>query len=263
MGRGWRAWVLGAALVAAGCGRRNAPTGAPSASDAGTSATSGSTVAWRVLGGRVPFLMVGKRQTLRGGFKDLRGDLQIDFSDLSRTRGSISADVRSLEMTTFLEADRNREQTADALAWLDVTDRAPVDLRERFRWATFTLRAITSAEPNDLTGGNGSVRRARLTALGDLSFHGHTVPLQATLEATAAFDGPNARNVLLRTVDDFTVSPEAHAVGRRSPAAYATTGPPAPGGKLVAKASELLEDKLPAAQVALEVALEPSDIKER
>jgi hypothetical protein len=179
--------------------------------------------------------------------KGLRGQLQVDVADLLRTRGAISVDLSSIEMSSFMDDDKNRRQTADALRWLEVDESEPPDVRDRYRWAEFTIQRITSAEPNDLTRLEGSVRQARIRVQGELSLHGRTVPRDATLAVSFAFEGPVARNVVVDTVEDLHVDLPLHDVRPRDER-----------GKLLDKLSTLYVDAIgETVDVALNLALEP------
>src|SRR5258708_1343543 len=128
-GRRSSAWALGVAVVLTGCGKREraspsdaAPTEAWASSDAGAAGAGRDT--WRVVQGVAPFLMRGKHGTLRGSVRRMRGDLEVDFADVTRTRGTIAFDLTSLVMTSFEDEVKNAKQTEDALFWLGVDAKA-------------------------------------------------------------------------------------------------------------------------------------------
>src|SRR6185295_20399358 len=112
-----RGGMVVAALVLASCGKRERPT------------------TWHVVQGEAPFLMRGAVATLRGKISDVRADLQVDFSDVTRTRGTVSFDLSSLEMTSYEDVARNAAQTKDAAQWLGLGEGD-----DRMRWATFVIR---------------------------------------------------------------------------------------------------------------------------
>jgi hypothetical protein len=205
--------------------------------------------AWTVVQLRVSFLMRGKLETSRGSLSVGRGDLQVDVSDLTRTRGAISIDLTSLTMSTFKDASENEKQTTDALTWLEVHERGTqADVRERNRWATFTIARIESAEPRDLTSIEGAQRRARISARGDLSLHGGTTSHRVELEAAVAFDRSVPKTMHMRTIQDLRLNLEEHQIQPRDAK-----------GKLLARLSQPLQDKLAdSADVAVSVAAKPS-----
>jgi hypothetical protein len=220
--------VLAAVLASAACRRRESPPEKPLAP---------TRAEWRVERGTAPFLIRGKLLTLRGMADRVEGRLEIDVADLTRTRGTISVDLASIAMTTFVDADQNRRQTEDAKRWLEID--------EGSRWARFTVREISSAEPRDLTSTPGSVRKTRVHALGELSLHGSARPMEATLEASVSFEGAAPRYALVRTVDDLHVDLAAFEIRPRDEA-----------GRLLAKATDLIRDKVgETADVAVTLAL--------
>ena len=150
-------------------------------------------------------------------------------------------------MTSFEDEVKNAKQTEDALFWLGVDAKAAPDVRERYQWATFTIRAFRSAEPRDLADAPSAQRRTRVVATGDLSLHGVAAPCEAELEATVAFDGSRGRAMYLRSVSDVRVDLAPHDVR-----------PGDERGQFLTRAKRLLlDDVAGAADVALDVALEP------
>jgi hypothetical protein len=213
--------VLAALLASAACHRRESPPEKP---------RTPTRAAWHVQRGTAPFLIRGALLTLRGMADRVEGNFEIDVADLTRTRGTISVDLASIAMTSFVDAEQNRRQTDDAKRWLEID--------EGNRWAKFIVRQIASAEPADLTSGQGSVRKARVHALGELSLHGSVRPLEATLEASVSFEGTTPRYALVRTVDDLHVDLAAFEIRSR----------------------DLLRDKVgDTADVALTMALESAE----
>lgn len=197
---------------------------------------------WHVVQGVAPFLMRGKVATLRGNLREIRADLQVDFADVTRTRGTIAVDLLSLTMTSFENTPRNEAQTRDAFPWLGLVRGA-----DHGRWATYTIREIASADPKDLTSSNPGQRRTRVTAKGDLTLHGHTAPCDALLEATVAFEGARGRAMHLRTVDDISIRLDTYEVA-----------PPKEGVTQLDEEDRRIVDGLAGtADVALDLALEP------
>jgi hypothetical protein len=222
---------MGATLLIASC--RKSGTGVPARAEA-----------WHVAQGVAPFLMRGKVRTLRGSIGVVRADLDVDFSDVTKTRGSISFDLASLKMTSFEDVTKNDLQTSRAFSWLHL-----VEDGDRFRWATYLIRGIESAEPKDLASASGSQRRTRITATGDLSLNGRTAPCRAVLEANVAFEGTRGRAMHLRTVDDIALSL----------APYDVIPPRDRRGADFNEADDLVLETLDGtADVALDLALEPA-----
>ena len=219
--------VMVAMLVAAACHKGEKPPEKASARDE-----------WHVQRGTAPFLIRGKLLTLRGMADQVSGDLDIDMADLTRTRGSISVDLASIAMTSFVDAEQNRRQTSDAKRWLEIDGGN--------RWAKFTVHEVASAEPRDLTSGVGSVRKSRVVARGEMSLHGHVAPMQVTLEASVSFEDGAPRYTLVRTVDDLHLDLASYEIRPRDEV-----------GGLLAQATDLIRDKVgETADIAVTVALE-------
>jgi hypothetical protein len=130
------------------------------------------------------------------------GLLQIDLGDLVRTRGTVRADVASIEISAPDDTEAERRQSADARAWLDVGSSQPEADRERKRWAEFVIREIRDASaPSAYAGrrlhargepdaGGSEVREVTCTAVGDLTLHGYR--LAQTVELRVRFEYPRA-----------------------------------------------------------------------
>lgn len=86
-----------------------------------------------------------KEGTPRGAFRVCRGELDLNLSDLTDSRGTLAVDVASIEIRGEGDAGRSDEQTQEAQNWLDVGASRPEAERERLRWATFTLTGIADA----------------------------------------------------------------------------------------------------------------------
>jgi polyisoprenoid-binding protein YceI len=180
---------------------------------------------WNVARGIASFLVRSKRGVIKGAILDVRGTLETDFADLTRTRGTITMDLASLAMSSFEDSAQNRKQTSNALTWLDVAESStPADSGEGHRWATFALRNITSAEPRDLAADAGSPRKVRARATGDLTFHGRTVTHEVELEATVAFESGEAKHMFVQTVRDVVVPLSAHDLRPQDGADVADVG---------------------------------------
>ncbi|MFO0571148.1 MAG: hypothetical protein U0263_36285 [Polyangiaceae bacterium] len=83
-----------------------------------------------------------KEATPRGTFRVCKGDIGVDLTDLSRTKGTLAVDLGSVEMLGEGDAGRSDELTQEAQNWLDIGASRPEAERERLRWATFRLSEI-------------------------------------------------------------------------------------------------------------------------
>ena len=214
-----------ALLFTAGCNgegkKTDAPTLAPTASAlAASKSESKAATRWKVdEAGTASFTMKGHVETvIKGDTKKMRGQLEIDLADLTKTRGTIECDMTTLAMHTFDDEDKNEKQTVDAQTWLEVHDRIgdPAKVKAN-QWAVYAIRTITSAEPKDLSKG-GATRTAKVTAKGELLLHGRKSEHSVDLEATFELDGDKPKSLKLRTASPLMVSLASHEVEPRDTA---------------------------------------------
>lgn len=246
---------------------------------------SGNAEVWSVApAGSASFEMKGKLETIRGTFGGAVGTLQLDLSDLRRSRGAVEFDIATLSIQTFEEAAKNVKQAASALLWFEVeapaappapsqpsaplgaagapaaaaaappsapAASAPSALgggADPERIARFTLRSIERAEPNDVAAGAGAERKVELEATGELLLHGQRSEQRVALEATFTFTGAKATGLTLRTLRPMVVNLAAHEVRPRDPA-----------GKLLATITDALRLKVAEeAEVTLSLSATPT-----
>jgi hypothetical protein len=144
--------------------------------------------------GQASFLVHGGERTLRGRMSQTSGQLDLDLSDLTRSRGKLSIDPRSALMNSFEEDEANREQNAVVQGL--VAGAGNVE---------FSVREVTRAEPRALAATDAAQGTARLSATGDLTWRGTTVTLPVELELTVAFRGTAPQTLQLRTIKDVLV----------------------------------------------------------
>lgn len=144
-----------------------------------------------------------KEASPRGTFRVCRGELDLDLLDLSKTRGTLSVDVASIEMLEGSDAGRSDDLTQQAQNWLDVGASRPEAERERLRWAAFSLTGIDDPSATAAHQGKrevskleapmegedasapGERRVVTFTARGFLVLHG--VRVEVSLPMRAAF----------------------------------------------------------------------------
>ena len=184
----------------------------------------------------IRFELPSKRGALHGSISRVSGQLGIDLSDLTRTRGSIRADLGSLEIHAATSADGGDAAVLErARAALEL----PVDGGAKSAFASFELRSVEDVAPTQIEpaperdAGVPFNRRARFSALGDLLLHGFRVGRRAPLEAEFGFAGSREvpETVLIRSRAPFVVSLETHAVLAVAPESRAA-GPTAPPARL-------------------------------
>jgi hypothetical protein len=194
-------------------------------------------------------LLKAKEGSLRGVARVCRGELDLNLSDLSDSRGTLSVDVASIEMRGDGDAGRGEEQTREAQNWLDVGASRPEAERERLRWATFTITGITNpSHPNanagrrervepeaeeppslpddDADGAAPNPRERRsvtMTARGHMVLHKVRVDVEVPIRATfhyrgRATDDSTPNKVQITTRRPFLVSLAAHDIKPRDAA---------------------------------------------
>jgi len=244
--------VVGVAVVAAGamaCERGGppppaatsaSPPPAPSASAPSAHGTVRLTVAPE---GTATFLIDAPLEAIKGRWTKLRGAIDLDPSDLTKSHGEIDLDLGDLHTETFGDPKKDEAQTEHARNWLDIgTDAAG---REANRWARFTFTSLDSAAPAKLpeAAGPDGLRTVKVVAKGDLWLHGVTSP--KTVKLTVAVSGPASAPTAVRITSDepLRVSLKEHDVKPRDIA-----------GKFLAGALERVGKKIDdAAQVSLDL----------
>ena len=165
----------------------------------------------------IRFELPTKRGALRGSISRVSGELEIELSDLSHSRGVIRADLGSLTISGgAAERDAALLERARAALELSADARAP---------ATFASFELTSVEddlsPRDLLearrsedGSASASRHARLTAVGNLLLHGFRVSRRAPLEADFDYAAGEERpsSVRIRSRAPLLISLETHAI---------------------------------------------------
>jgi hypothetical protein len=156
---------------------------------------------------RVEFELPARRSTPRGRFAVLRGELDIDLEDPSRTTGKIEVELGSIELFGESAGEPAPEHTARALAWLELGRGVAEERRGQGRIATFTLRAL-QGEAEPVRRGGSEPQRLRTsdwTAVGDLALHGVRAPVEGSV------------SVLVSSAADGTTRPAELVIRSRRP----------------------------------------------
>jgi hypothetical protein len=224
-----RALALLAAVLSMSCSKKSDPPRRtepwPAQSSAAPQASSGKRLSYRFApDSRVSFHVPGRRATLRGTVPLAGGSLSLDFSDLSRSKATLHADLMALELDeATLPPDAGIESasasaSASARQWLELGAQVPEEQRQFFGRATFEL---VSAEPV----GAGTSARADGTSkyaadvVGTLLVHGFRAPVRARVELeTRPGATEGAPTVTIRTRSPLVVSLPAHDVTARDAA---------------------------------------------
>ena len=225
---------LGCAAVI-GCENKSNPLAPPAEKLEASSSESANAEVWKIeRDGEAKFTMVGKVETIVGELTTTRGKLEIDLKDLTRTRGAVEMDLLTLETMTFEDKAKNKKQTADALTWLEVSERpGNEESRKKHQWAVFAIRSIDKAVPANIAALSGDTRSAQITATGDLLLHGRKTSLTVELQAEFDFSGGTPQRLEIETKEPMVVNLAAHDVRPRDSV-----------GKLITTLSEALKVKL-------------------
>jgi hypothetical protein len=214
--------VLCLLLAATGCAKKEskplrtehwlAHPPASASGDAGLSLTR------YALGERsvIHFELPTKRGALHGTITRVSGELQVDLSDLSHSRGSVRAELGSLNIQAAGTEQNDAALLARARAALELSP----DANAPVVFASFDVTSVEDATPAqiapapDADSGTPFSRRARVTAVGNLLLHGFRVPRRAPLSVEFGFAGdPRVpRSVLIRSHTPLVISLETHAI---------------------------------------------------
>jgi hypothetical protein len=191
--------LVGVALVA--CDeKKDAPppaAAAPSAAPAPAtpaSAPSAPAVAPAAAGHALTFVidktsktaidMPAPNEHIRADTTAAAGELTVDPSDLTKTRGQVKVDLETLATHTFDDPSKNAGQTEHAHNWLEAGKLVTPEVREQNRWVVYTVESVTGLATNDLSAVpvKDDQRVVDATVKGSFALHGHVVPKEVPVE---------------------------------------------------------------------------------
>lgn len=211
--------VLFASLaLLAGCGNENTVAPAPSASALAPSvAQESKTLAKMTIdpSGTAMFDMKAPLENIKGTVKGFGGDLEVELADLTKSRGTISIDVSTLETHTFGEDGKDNTQTEHARTWMEVGPATAEAKKKQFMLATYAIREVTGVSQANVTTMTGDSRNVTLTTKGDFLLHGRTVALALDLSCAFQFEGDKLRGISIKSAKPATVNLKAHAIEAR------------------------------------------------
>jgi hypothetical protein len=218
-------------VFASGCDDKK-PNLAPVASAlASTAPPTGASVKKFAIDGdsKAAIEMEAPKEKIKASTSGGAGTLDIDLTNLAKSRGEVKLDLATLTTSTFAEQEKNASQTVHARTWLEVGDGESAKLDEKTketnRWAVYAIRSIENASATDVTrvapakDGADEVRTVTLATKGELLVHGHKVEREADLEVAfrydpgAAADKPKA--IAVKTRKPFRVVLAEHDVKPR------------------------------------------------
>ncbi|MBX3184912.1 MAG: hypothetical protein KF915_19980 [Polyangiaceae bacterium] len=125
---------------------------------ASTEATTSPSIRLRISPeSRVTFELASREQTTRGQFPLVRGELSVPLADLTAATGRVEVDLGALRLTDLEDDAEARLRAERARNWLNLGASRPEAVRERARWAGFTLATVNPSAV--------SVYQARRSAL--------------------------------------------------------------------------------------------------
>lgn len=248
--------VLFTSLVAlAGCGNENAVAPAPSASALAPSVAQESKTLVKMSidpSGKAMFDMKAPLEDIKGTVSGFGGEIEVELSDLTKSRGTITMDVTTLETHTFGDEGKDNTQTEHARTWMEVGPNTAAEKKKQFTLATYAIREVSNVSQPDVRKLTGDSRDVTLTTKGDFLLHGHTVTLSLDLSCAFQFDGDKLRGVAIKSAKPAMVNLKAHAIEARDSA----------GEAVVAKTLELFGKKVADdASITFEVMARPAGEK--
>lgn len=202
--------------------------------------------------GTATFDMKAPLENIKGTVKGFGGDIEVELADLTKSRGTITIDVTTLETHTFGEDGKDGTQTEHALTWMEVGPKTKEEKKKQFMTATYAIREVTSVSQADVTKMTGESRNVTLTTKGDFLLHGHEVKLALDLSCAFMFEGDKLKGISIKSAKPALVNLKAHAIEARDNA----------GEAVVAKTLELFGKKVADdASVTFEVMARPKGEK--
>ncbi|MEZ4223462.1 MAG: hypothetical protein R3B13_21120 [Polyangiaceae bacterium] len=249
------ACAIAVTTVSLGCEEKKAENLAPTSSalaPAEKPTQSAITFAIENKGSKVTFLMDAPIEKIHGEATDAsEGQFHVDLMDTSKTTGLIKVDLDKLalfqqkredEQGEFSEKTKSDKQNEHARAWLEISEDAPKETREKNRWAEFKINKLDEVSVKDLTKATGAERKLTAVAVGEFRLHERKTDKKAKIEAIFKFEGDKPVSVSVKTVEPMAVGLEEHDVRPREAfgkLAQKTLG--ALGNKVAAQAPIQLE----------------------
>lgn len=166
--------------------------------------------------GRGSFLIDAPLEKIKGASDEAKGWVEIDATDLTRSKGELGVRLTTLRTATFGDQSKDATQSGHARNWLEVGDDSPAASKAAHEYARFRLQSITTDVPSLAAAPEqGGKRTVHLKATGDVTVHGVSVP--RTVPLVAEFEGPASAPtaVTVRSEAPFDVSLKKHDVKPR------------------------------------------------
>ena len=202
-----------------------ARTAPPSAASA-TSAAGAGQRRFEIANGSATFLIDAPLEKIKGRSTKVRGNLDVDPSNLKAGKGQIEFDLEDLKTETFGDAEKDTTQTGHAKNWFEIGPDVEAKRREENRWVRFTIKAIDDANPTKLAAAeakNGQ-RAVTVQATGDLWLHGVAASKKVNVALTLEGSPEAPTSVRIVTSQPLKVSLKEHDVKPRDLAGKFVSG---------------------------------------
>lgn len=236
-------------------------------------------------GGEARFEIRSAERPLRGRLGVARGTLAFDPLDLGATRAEVELDLGSARILEP-EGDPERQASLRTHSWFGLEPNRPESVRERHRWARFTLRGVRNpsaaaahearlvrrgtlpplheadadgAAPSDAETDPRELRELTVDAEGALLIRGVEVELGTRLRVTFEYPVPATPGALparltIATARPFPVSLAAHDLTPGAADGGTSEGPGSPHPRRLGKEAlvSLTLTAVPQPQIAAE-----------
>lgn len=212
------ALVTAIAAIAAGVGCKRAekrvlrtePWPAPAV--ASSSPLARATVAYHVERGAVRVDLSTRKAKPLVTLERIEGRVDVDYSELVRTRGNIRVDLLSLSASGGEGGQVDPSLTRRAFDWLELGSLVPQADRDQNRWAELRLTALAVEEEGHATPSRKGARRGHAVGYAELTLHRFRVPVTVDLEVE--LDGAEGipESLRIRTRRPLTVPLAAHDI---------------------------------------------------
>jgi len=170
-----------------------------------------------VPGSRALFVINAPLEKIKGRTGGVEGTIDLDSMFLNQSKGSFTVDLDTFATNTFGDESKDTSQTEHMKNWLEIGPDVDDKVRERNRYATFTITSISDVSVNNVDNipSTNDERVVTMKVNGDLLLHGVKSP--KTIDLWLAFVGKPEEMafLLIRTVRPFTFSLKEHDIKPR------------------------------------------------
>lgn len=153
-----------------------------------------------------------------------RGELFVDLRNIEKSSGLVKVDLDKLSIykrrrddaeSEYGEEQKNEKQNRDMRMWFQISEDAPQNEREKFRWVQFKISKLSSASAKDVTALDGATRKVTAKVTGDFLLHGRKTEKTIDAELTFEFVENSPKSLHIESTRPFDVGLEEHDVHPR------------------------------------------------